>query len=254
MCAFRFEKGVKFKPPTVTLFMPLHGKWGRETFGEGLFKEVSSFEFLTKRLQELEFRISEEQPLSSQLLWPACFVTFETRISQSICSTSLHHHDPATWQTQPAPEPYELIWENLGMSSGMKSALGTLMLAAFWVMTMFFLIPVGMVQALIEVPRLESYPVIGGFVSNVVVSKLLQSIVPGLALKIFLLLVPPLIRMMLKVAGAVSENELDMGTVSRFFLFQVVVVFFGTVLIGSFFNQVSQWISSPFSVISILGK
>jgi hypothetical protein len=139
------------------------------------------------------------------------------------------------------------------MPTGMKGALTALMWVAFWVMTLFFMIPVGMVQACIEVPRLSSYPVIGGFVSNIVVTKLLQSIVPGLALKIFLALVPPLIRLMLKIAGAVSENELDMGTVSRFFLFQVVVVFFGTVIMGSFFNQVTQWIASPFSVISILG-
>lgn len=142
MCAFRIEKGVtkKLKPPQVTLFMPLHGKWGRDTFGGGLFKKVDAFEFLTKRLQELEIRIQEEQPLSAQMNWPSAFVTFSTRLNQAVCSTSLHHHDTSTWLTQPAPEPYELIWQNLGMSTSMRGALTALMWVAFWVMTLFFMV------------------------------------------------------------------------------------------------------------------
>jgi hypothetical protein len=90
MCVFRLEKGVKFKPPMVTLFMPFHGKWGRETFGEGLFKKVDAFEYLTKRLQELEVLIQAEQPLSAALQWPAAFVTFETRLNQAVSQYDLN--------------------------------------------------------------------------------------------------------------------------------------------------------------------
>ena len=43
----------------------------------------------------------------------------------------------------------------------------------------------------------------------------------GLALKIFLILVPPLITLMLKLSGAVSIGEIDMGMATRYFVFQV---------------------------------
>jgi hypothetical protein len=45
---------------------------------------------------------------------------------------------------------------------------------------------------------------------------------------------------MMKKAGAVSMAQVDLGVITRFFLFQLIIVFFGSVLAGSFFSQITQ--------------
>lgn len=247
-CEHNFKAGKVVKRPTTFIFPIFLGEWGKEQgYGSGLIKKVDAFDYYTARLKELERVILDEQKLAARQIWPSAFVTFETRKDKEICSTALMHHEPSAWRTQAAPEPDELIWTNLGMPVAVRSALGALGWTGFVVLCLFFMIPVAAVQGLITAASQVSW------LQNPVISKLLQGIIPGLALKIFLILVPPIIRLFIKTAGAVSENELDMGTVSRYFLFQVIVVFFGTVIAGSFFNQITQWIQNPLSAVSILG-
>lgn len=238
-------------PATVTLLFP--DDWCKEKYGKGMMKKVDAVPFWKDRLLYLESRIVEEQEKARQLVWPSAFVSFKTRLAQSISATGLQQHDEQTWCTRGAPEPRELVWSNLGMTSSTRSSKTSVWWVVFWLMTLFFMIPVAAIQGLIDVPKLASMPGLGPFVSNVVVQKLLEAIVPGLVLKIFLALVPMILAAMMKASGAVSLSEIDFGVVSRFFIFQVIVVFFGNTLAGSFFSQASAWISDPGSVVSVLG-
>ncbi|KAG1660006.1 hypothetical protein FOA52_009826 [Chlamydomonas sp. UWO 241] len=154
---------------------------------------------------------------------------------------------------QPAAEPKEVAWQNLGMLLPRRSSSRVVALAAFWALSLFFMVPVSILQAAIEIDRLQSYPIIGTIASNRIVIVALEAILPGLALKLFLLIVPPLLRLLVTYAGAVSEQEVDLTVFSWLFIFQVVVVFFGSMLAGAFFNQVEQWIREPASVLSTLG-
>jgi hypothetical protein len=63
---------------------------------------------------------------------------------------------------------------------------------------------------------------------------------PGLVLKIFLAVLPMILAAMAKRAGAVSLSEVDFSVVQHFFLFQLVIVFFGTVIASSFFSQAQE--------------
>jgi hypothetical protein len=242
-CEFKFKTGKEVKRPTTFIFPMFLGEWGKaQGYGGSLLKKVDAFDYYMSRIKELERVIPDEQRLAARTAWPSAFVTFETRKDREVCSTSLMHHEPSAWRTQAAPEPEEIIWPNLGMPVAIRSTLGLVGWAGFIILCIFFMIPVAALQGLITAATQVSW------LQNPVISKLLSAFIPGLALKIFLILVPPIIRLFIRTAGAVSENELDMGTVSRYFLFQVIVVFFGTVIAGSFFNQITQWIQVSHSI------
>jgi hypothetical protein len=58
---------------------------------------------------------------------------------------------------------------------------------------------------------------------------------------------------MLRFAGRISDSTIDSGVISRFYVFQVVTVFFGSFLAGSMANQAKQLFDDPSSFIDILG-
>eukprot|EP00798_Chlamydomonas_sp_ICE-L_P027182 gene27182-2423_t len=109
------------------------------------------------------------------------------------------------------------------------------------------------VQGLIETSQVSTLGGLSTFLQNIVVSKLLEAIVPGLALKIFLAIVPMILNAMMMAQKVTCVSLRDFGVVTRYFTFQVVVVFVFNVIGGSFFNQVQQWIKDPTSVITVLG-
>jgi len=251
---YKAANGLPTDRKTTFVLLPSLGPWGKAKYGGGLLKKVDALEFWTSRLAWLEAEITQKAaPRARKVAWPSAFVTFKRMMTAAAAATALHHHDETSWVVRPAPPPAELIWGNLGMTKPMRTSRAIGMTVLFWLMALFFMIPVGAIQGLIDVPKLASIPGLGAFVSNVVVKKLLEAIVPGLVLKIFLALVPTILAAMAKAGGAVSTGEVDLSVVSRFFIFQVIVVFFGSVVAGSFFSQAKQWIEDPGSVISILG-
>lgn len=76
-------------------------------------------------------------------------------------------------------------------------------------------------QALIDLPKLAKYPGLKEFVNAPGIKQLLEAIVPGLVLKIFIAIVPVILEIMMMVQGAISDSEVDFGVVRRYFLFQV---------------------------------
>ncbi|EFJ43788.1 ERD4-related membrane protein [Volvox carteri f. nagariensis] len=218
------------------------------------FVKVDAVEFWLERMKYLRERIKIEQAKCVRKMAPSAFVTFNTRMAQAVSANSLHSHDENAWRVQNAPAPFEVVWKNLSLTMPIKNGRLYLLWAAFWGMTIFFMVPVSFIQGMIEVPKLASIPVLGDIVTTPPIKQLLQAVIPGLVLKIFLALVPTILRIMAQLSGATSVSEIDFGVVKRFFLFQTVVVFFGSIILGSFFNQLKQWVKEPSSVIATLGK
>ncbi|KAG2489802.1 hypothetical protein HYH03_011751 [Edaphochlamys debaryana] len=249
MAKLRLKLRKKLRLPRTTLLCMLYGDWEyTKKYDTKWFVKVDSLEFWPTRLEWLKERIRAEQAACGMKVSPSAFVTFNTRRGQAVASNSLHWHDENNWRVVTAPAPFEVVWGNVRMLMATKSVRLLAVWIVYWLMVFFYFIPVSVVQALIEAPKLAAGPL-----AESPLREIFEAVVPALAMKTFLALVPTILRLFAYFQGATSLSEIDFSVVSRYFLFQVVVLFFGTVIAGSFFNQVKQLLSQPASIVHVLG-
>ena len=241
------RRDVTLEPKMITVIGAKMGAWGRDKYGLKPAK-VDAFEFYQERLTYLKEQIAVAQVDAKQKVWPSSFVTFNRRTAQVVASGALMCEDLSTWRVQPAPRPTEIVWKNLGLRMWERSARNIIMWCAFIALTTFFMIPVAAIQALVSTTASVS------FIENIAfLNALVTAILPGLVLTIFIALLPPIIKAMNRFTGMVSLTEIDLGLMTRFFIFQVVTVFFGSFLAGSVANQFKQLINDPGSIVTLLG-
>ena len=230
----------------------LEGSWAVEAFGSKPL-EVDLLEYFVLKLQSLKIRMTEERFAMTQWHVPAAFVTFRSRWAQTIAATAFHHHFPTFWNAQAAPHPEELIWENLKLRGWER----TVRLLAAWIsftcLCLFFIVPVTFVQGLIQMDRLERYPVIGSIVTFPLINGILKAVVPNLALKLFLAFLPSLLKHMNRAQGMISLSEIDFGVVRKYFVFQTITVFFFSFIASSLLTQIQEIRDNPSSIRDILG-
>ena len=75
-----------------------------------------------------------------------------------------------------------------------------------------------------------------------VVKSFIQGFLPGIALKIFLILLPMILMTMSKVEGFTSLSKLERRSASKYYLFLLVNVFLGSLTIGTAFQQLDSFI------------
>lgn len=110
-------------------------------------------------------------------------------------------------------------------------------------------IPVAAVQVLLSSDSLV------GFLQTIpIANSILTGIIPGLALRIFIIILPMLITaMLLKIRGVISSSELDGRLQSGMYIFQFITLFLGSFIAGTFANQFQQILDDPGSIIQVFG-
>lgn len=247
-CASYVRRRKQVKRKIISVIPPLEGKWAIEKYGVRPVK-LDAILFWSEALSHQVAAVEAEQVKALESEIPTAFVTFNHRQNQCIAANSLMHHDETAWRVQNAPEHFEIIWKNVKMRTWERSLRTLLFWSLFTLMTLFYLIPISFIQLMIEAPNKWT----GAFWDNGFVKFLLQAILPGLVLKIFLAILPMILALMCLLSGYISESAIDFGVVFRYFIFQVVAVFFGNMIVGSFTNQLSQFVNDPSSFFKVLG-
>ncbi|KAI4374311.1 hypothetical protein MLD38_012321 [Melastoma candidum] len=83
------------------------------------------------------------------------------------------------------------------------------------------------------------------------VKSVIQGFLPGIALKIFLILLPTILMTMSKIEGYTSLSSLERRSASKYYLFVLVNVFLGSIIAGTAFQQLQAFIQESPTKIPI---
>jgi Calcium-dependent channel, 7TM region, putative phosphate/Late exocytosis, associated with Golgi transport/Cytosolic domain of 10TM putative phosphate transporter len=183
------------------------------------------------------------------------FVVMRTFTAATIAIQSMHSSKPGAMQVAPAPEPRDVLWENIYVSKGAtrtRSILGEFLVI---LIISFYVIPVALVSLLVSESALVSIsPRLAQLDQATALFSSAIAMVQPLCIVTLQQLLPPLFMAIGKLEGLVSFSEVQMRAFSRYFLFQVLNVFLVTTIAGSIFDTIAIIVETPEAAFEMLGN
>ena len=183
------------------------------------------------------------------------FVVMHTFTAATIAIQSMHSSRPGSMQVSTAPEPRDILWNNIYISKGAtrtRSYVGEVLVL---LIITFYVVPIALVSLLVSEsalvsssPRLAQLDQASAFFSSAI------AMIQPLCIVAIQQLLPPLFLAIGRAEGLVSFSEVQMRAFSRYFLFQVLNVFLVTTIAGSIFDTIAIIVENPEAAFEMLGN
>ncbi|XP_022720647.1 calcium permeable stress-gated cation channel 1-like isoform X2 [Durio zibethinus] len=230
----KFSRNNAKRPFMKTGFL---GLWGKRV--DAIDDYISEIEKLSKEIAEERERVTK----GPESIMSAAFVSFKSRWGAAVCAQTQQSRNPTLWLTEWAPEPCDVYWQNLAIPYVSLAVRRLIMAVAFVFLTLFFMIPIASVQALASIEGLErAAPFLKPLIEIKFVKSVIQGFLPGIVLKLFLSFLPTILMIMSKFEGCTSLSSLERRAATRYYLFNFVNVFLGSIIAGTALEQLKSFI------------
>ncbi|XP_034681279.1 CSC1-like protein At1g69450 isoform X1 [Vitis riparia] len=189
-----------------------------------------------KKLEDLEenVRLEQSEVSLAEEDVRAAFVSFKSRYDAAIAFHLQQSIDPTQWVAQQAPEPHDVYWPFFSSSFMRRWISKLLVIVAFILLTILFLIPVVIVQGLTNLNQLETWlPFLKSILTITIVSEVITGYLPSLILQLFLKAVPPIMEFFSSIQGYMALSDIEKSACNKVLWFTIWNVFFANVLSGS---------------------
>ncbi|KAK4386718.1 Calcium permeable stress-gated cation channel 1 [Sesamum angolense] len=230
----KYSRNQSKRPVTKTGFL---GLWGEKV--DAIDYQIAEIERLSKEITEERERLKSDP----KYIMPAAFVSFRSRWGAAVCAQTQQTRNPTLWLTEWAPEPRDVYWDNLAIPYVSLTIRRLIAAVAFFFLTFFFMIPVTIVQSLANIEGIERRaPFLKPIIEISFIKSVIQGFLPGIALKIFLIVLPTILMMMSKFEGFLSISALERRAALRYYTFNFVNVFLVSVIAGTAFQQLDSFL------------
>ncbi|KDO78340.1 hypothetical protein CISIN_1g004125mg [Citrus sinensis] len=230
----KYSRNNSKRPMMKTGFL---GLWGEKV--DGIDYHISEIEKLSKEIAEERERVVSDP----KAIMPAAFVSFNSRWGAAVCAQTQQTRNPTLWLTEWASEPRDVYWQNLAIPYVSLSVRRLIMGVAFFFLTFFFMIPIAIVQSFASIEGIEkAVPFLKPVIEAKFIKSVIQGFLPGIALKLFLIFLPTILMIMSKFEGFISLSSLERRAATRYYLFNFVNVFLGSIIAGTAFEQLNSFL------------
>lgn len=209
-------------------------------------EKVDAIDFYKKQINDLDRRLTMERQRilkDPKSIVSAAFVSFNSRWGAAVCAQTQQSKNPTLWLTNWAPEPRDVYWKNLAIPFVSLSIRKLVISLSVFALVFFYMIPIAFVQSLANLEGLEKVaPFLRPVIEVKFVKSFLQGFLPGLALKIFLYILPTVLMIMSKIEGHVALSILERRASAKYYYFMLVNVFLGSIVTGTAFQQLHAFL------------
>ncbi|XVF52091.1 hypothetical protein PTKIN_Ptkin04bG0237100 [Pterospermum kingtungense] len=242
----KFERNPDKRPTTKTGFL---GLWG---------ERVDSIDFYKRQINEFDKKMAVERQKvlkDPKSILPVAFVSFKSRWGAAVCAQTQQSKNPTLWLTNWAPEPRDVYWRNLAIPFVSLTIRKLIISLSVFAMVFFYMIPIAFVQSLANLEGLERVaPFLRPVIELDFIKSFLQGFLPGLALKIFLYILPTILMIMSKIEGHIALSTLERRASAKYYYFMLVNVFLGSIVTGTAFEQLDSFLhQSPTQIPRTIG-
>ncbi|ORZ02958.1 hypothetical protein BCR43DRAFT_482456 [Syncephalastrum racemosum] len=213
-----------------------------------------AIEYHTDQFNQVDGLVLKARRFGKFLPTSVGFVTFEHGVSASIAAQVLVDSTPFRLQVELAPEPRDVLWENVAMH-GRERVIRKFMVFGILIFLVFFwIIPISYFSALTSVASLKNYfPWLMDLASkNKYLQQIIQGFVPTLAVVIFMAFVPLIVNLLSVIEGFRTRSEAEESSFSKHFLFLLLNVLLVFTLSSALFKTLKGMIEDPTQIANIL--
>lgn len=257
-CVKRFKKTQK---DSISKKTPLIDRRGRALHLRGSFRVDDEDDIDEKEVRQHEQKMSQDEREQARKQHPnrvmrrAAFVSFTSLMSAQVAQQTLQSKDPERMAIMPAPHVDDINWDNIGLRYRTR-ALGTLFSSLISAtIVLFWTIPTAFVASLATVESLRrALPFLNkAFDKYPILQEIFKQIAP-LALVLLSALAPIVFNFLSDREGHPSKTEVRAALFTKLAYFQLVQIFFVTVIVGTILDSLKEILDQPKKLVAMLGN
>lgn len=182
------------------------------------------------------------------------FITFKSRVAKAAAHQMLLSHEFFTMEVKSAPNPKDILWDNVSLPQEQISMRSTIADSAVLMGALFWSIVVGFISACSNLESLSKQLTwLQEYQDTEFYSFLNEYLALGILL-ILLAILPAIFDIIARsYEGMKLESEIQNSIMTRYFYYQLANVFVAVGL-GSVASSLNEIIQNPAQILSILGS